>query len=282
MMPRMGDYDGLRAWVTGASSGIGAALAEELARRGASLVLSARNAAALNEVAARCGDPARVAVLPLDLARPETLAEASAVAWERHGPIDLVFHNAGLALRELAENTSLEVDRRVFEVNFFGPVALTKALLGRMLARGRGRFVVVSSLSGKYGVPMATAYAASKHALHGWFDSLRAEVAPRGLGVTLVIPGFIATEITRHALRGDGTAFDRQLEVHQTGMSPQRCARIIADQVARGRNEFYVGAEARLSVLVNRLIPSLWRVLIRNHPMAWLRRLKARLGLSRR
>jgi dehydrogenase/reductase SDR family member 7B len=279
--PCMNSYNGKNVWITGASSGIGAALALELSARGANLVLSARNEDALREVAARCTGSGRVAIVPMDLADADRVAATAAEVWAAHGPVDVVVHNAGVALRELAERTSAAVDRQIFEVNYFGPVALTRALLPRMLARGAGRFVVVSSMSGKFGVPMLSAYSAAKHALHGWFDSLRAEVSGRGIEITIAVPGFIATDLTRNALKGDGACFGRQLAVQAAGMPVERCAVALADGVAAGRDEFCVGRAAVLSTLLNRLAPSLWSWIIRNHPVRFWRNLVQSLRLAR-
>lgn len=164
-------------WITGASSGIGEALAYAVSERGARLIVSARREQKLLEVQAACADPHAHLVLPLDLTDPEAIEPAATAALKHGNRIDILIHNAGLSQRSLAKHTSLEVVRRILETNFFGTVALTVALLPAMLERRVGRFVVVTSLVGKFGTPLRSAYAASKHALHGFFDSLRAEVA---------------------------------------------------------------------------------------------------------
>lgn len=263
---------GQRVWLTGASSGIGAALARELSRRGASLILSAPDVRNLQSVAAECPDSR---ILPLDLLDAGSFAGAVDEAWEAFGGVDVMIHNAGVAHRDLVRNTPIEIDRRLMQINYFGPVELTKLLLPRMLAAGGGRFVVTSSLSGKYGVPRTSAYAAAKHALHGFFDTLRTEEHPNGIAVTIVIPGFVATDITRHAATGTGAEFGRSLEVQQQGISAETCATAVADAIEHDREEVLIGGSEILSVYVDRLSPWLWRRIIRNHPMRHLRELSS-------
>ena len=200
------DLAGKVVWITGASAGIGAALARAAAARGARLVLSARRPEQLAAVRAACARPGDHLVLPLDLAAPDTFDIAVGEVLAARGAVDVLVHNAGVSQRSLARDTALAVDRRIFEVNYFGAVALTKALLPAMRQQGTSRIVVVSSLVGKIGTPFRSTYAASKHALHGFFDSLRAEEWRHGVGVTLVCPGFIHTDLSIHALIGDGSA----------------------------------------------------------------------------
>ncbi len=256
-------FDGRVAWITGASSGIGEALAYALSARGARLVLSARRERELLRVQAECADPEAHLVLPLDLAETAAFEPAVARVLERFGGVDVLLHNAGVSQRALARDTRLEVDRRIMEINYFGPVALTKAVLPSMLERGAGHLVVVTSLVGKIGTPLRSAYAASKHALHGFFDSLRAELWREGIRVTLVCPGFIRTELPLHALTGDGSpqgTMDRaQLEGYPAG----RCAADILRAVERGRDEALVGGRERLAVHLKRFLPGLFNRVIR-------------------
>lgn len=165
-------------------------------------------------------------------------------------------------------------------VNYFGPVALTKALLPSMLARRSGRFVVISSLSGKYGAPQMSAYAASKHALHGFFESLRAEVHPDNIRVTIVVPGFIRTSILQSAVTGAGGSYARNLAIHERGMEADECARRILKVVARGKEEALVGGPEIYTVHLQRLFPSLLTRLVRLHPMRLRDRLFRFLSLG--
>ena len=245
-------------WVTGASSGIGEATAVAFSREGAKLVLSARNAAELERVRQAChGEGHRV--LPLDLTQPASLT--AAVAQVDH--VDILVHGGGVSQRSLAAETDLATDRAIMELNFFGTVALTKAVLPSMLARKSGHIVPISSVVGYVGTPLRSTYAASKHALHGFFDSLRAEVAKDGIVITIVCPGYIRTNVSRNALTGNGSAFGKMDDTHERAMRPEECARRIVDAVARRRQELVVGGIETWAVPLKRFIPRLVSRMVR-------------------
>ncbi len=256
-------WDGKVVWITGASSGIGKALARDLAGRGARLILSARRAGRLEEVRSGLPRPDDHLVLPLDLGAAASLPAVAAEALRQRGRVDVLVHNGGISQRSLAKDTGLDVDRRIFEVNFFGTVALTKAVLPAMLERRAGHLVVVTSLVGRVGTPMRSAYAASKHALHGFFESLRAEVWREGIRVTLVCPGFVRTEVTLHALTADGTPQGTMDRAQQQGMAPAACAARIARAVEQGRAEVLIGGRERFAVPLMRFAPALFRRIVR-------------------
>jgi dehydrogenase/reductase SDR family protein 7B len=268
------------AWVTGASSGIGRALALELDRQGAQVILSGRDVQRLEAVRRACARADGV-ILPFDLSDLEALPAVAERALASHGRIDLMVHNAGVAHRGLVTDTTMDVHQYIMATNYFGPVALTRSLLPPMLARGSGRFLVVSSLSGKFGGPCMSAYAASKHALHGFFESLRAEVHGRHVGVTIAIPGFVQTDITRHALTGGGSAYGKMLSSYRRAMPPERCARRILRATAAGRREVLVGGVEVWSVYLKRLSPAGVAWLMRSHPVRFQRKVKRMLGLDR-
>lgn len=257
------ELTGKTNWITGASSGIGEALAYELAERGARLVLSARRRDELERVRAACARPDEHTIAVLDLAEAASLEAAARDVLAGPGLPEVVVHNAGISQRARAEETDLAVVRRIFEVDFFGTVALTLHLLPAMLERGSGRFVVVSSLVGKIGTPMRSAYSAAKHALHGWFDSLRAEVHDRGVRVTLVCPGFVRTPLPIHALTGDGTPQGTMDRAQREGLDPALVARRIARAIERGEDELLIAGKERLAVHLHRFFPGLFRRLIR-------------------
>ena len=275
-------FAGKVVWITGASSGIGRSLALAFREADAKLILSARRTGALEEIRQECGGGPDVRILPLDLADLESLPGRVDEALAYFGRVDCMVHNAGVALRDTAIRTDLEVDQRIMATNYFGPVAITKALLPSMLERGQGQFVVVGSLSGKYGGPLLSSYAASKHALHGFFESLRAEVHSRGIRITFVIPGFIRTPIASHALTGDGTTFGRSLEVHERGMTSDECARRILKATEKGKREALVGGLEIYSVPMHRFFPGTFEALIRNHPVKRLNRVVRLLSFRRR
>lgn len=248
-------------WITGASTGIGEALALEFARQGARLVLSARNVLALERVQAACA-PAPALVVPLDITDAASLPAAVELVLAHYGRLDVLFNNAGLSQRSLALETTLAVDRQLMEVNYFGTVALTKAVLPHLLRQGSGQIVVVSSLVGKFGSPYRSAYAASKHALHGFFDSLRAELTDKGIGVTLICPGFIRTNISVNALTGDGAPLGTMDDATNQGMVPAVFAQRALRAVAKGRNEVYIRGRETMGVLLKRLSPGLFAQLL--------------------
>lgn len=251
-----------RVWITGATSGIGEALARTLDRRGARLVLSARRRERLEEVRAELERPDAHQVLPMDLAETDRAGERVREALAG-GPVEVMIHNAGISQRSPAVDTDLSVDRRLMEVDYFGIVALTKALLPSMLEQGGGRFVVVSSLVGKVSTPMRSGYSAAKHALHGFFDALRAELHDRGIRVTIACPGFVRTEISIHALTGDGSEQGTMDEAQEKGMAPEVCAERIVRAAETGRREVLIGGKEVWAVHLHRFFPGLFHRMIR-------------------
>jgi len=240
-------------WITGASSGIGEALAVALSHEGATLVLSARNQRELERVRGECASPDRHRVLPLDL----TDTNAIFAAAKEVPRVDVLVHSGGVSQRSFAADTDLSIDRQIMETNYFGTIALTKAVLPSMLARRSGHIVPISSVIGYVGIPTRTAYAASKHALHGFFEALRAETAKDGIAITIVVPGYIRTKVSENALRGDGTRHGMTDETHEKAMLPEVAARKIVDAIARRKPEVYVGGKEIWAVTLRRFLPRL-------------------------
>lgn len=269
-------------WITGASSGIGRALAHAFGAAGARLLLSGRDRARLEAVSRECPRPSEVRVLPFDIAALDELPRMAQEAERAWGHVDVMVHNAGVALRARVQDAPMALDAQVMATNYFGAVALTKALLPSMLARGAGHFVVISSLSGRYGIPQLSAYSASKHALHGFFESLRAEAHEKGIRVTLVVPGIVRTPILERALTASGAPYGRFPEEYRQGMDPEVCAAKILCAVARGREEVLVGRSEVATVYLKRLFPTLLSRLIRSHPLRFRRRLMRAFSSSPR
>lgn len=255
------------AWITGASSGIGEALALELASRGAKLVLSARREDELQRVAnATKLPPANVLVLPLDMTDEVSLPTHVQTVLDHFGQIDYVFQNAGITQRGTVAETRFDVYRQLMDVNFFGVVALTKAVLPHLLHQRSGHFVVTSSVAGKIGTKQRSGYCASKHALHGFFDALRAETYEAGLQVTMVCPGYIRTPISLHALNGEGQKHARMDQNQEVGMDPAKCARQICNAVTRQREEVYVGGFETMGIYLKRFFPGILSRILRSRP----------------
>ena len=250
-------------WITGASSGIGEALAYDLSHRGARLVLSSRREDALEDVRQRCAHPDRHVVQPLDLAEPPSLKAAAGAVRADVGPVDVLVNNGGISQRGTAAETDMDAVRRIMEVNFFGAVELTKAVLPDMQRRGDGHIAIVSSVVGKFSTPYRTSYAASKHALHGWYDGLRAEVHEDNIGVTLVCPGFVRTNVGANALDSNGNPLGERAQ--EKGIPAEDCAAAIGDAIEQNKAETYVGGWETIGVYVKRFFPALFRRFIRQY-----------------
>ncbi|MBX3010289.1 MAG: SDR family oxidoreductase [Caldilineaceae bacterium] len=255
------DFQQKVAWITGASSGIGEALAYALSERGARLVLSARRTEELERVRQQCSNADSHFLLPLDLAAVDAEAVAQQVL-NHFGQVELLIHSGGVSQRATVAETSMAIQRRIMEINYFGAVALTQAVLPTMLARKQGHFVVISSLSGKISTPRRSAYAASKHALHGYFDALRAEVYADGLRVTVVCPGYVKTNLSLSALTGDGNQHGQMDPTQAKGMAPAVLATRILRAVARQEDEVLVGGKEVLAVYLKRFFPTLYNRMI--------------------
>ncbi len=257
------------AWITGASSGIGEALALELARQGAKLVLSARRVDELERVKAATGLPDdQVLVLPLDVTDFDLAPAKAAEVVARFGRIDIMVHNAGVSQRSFVKDTSLEVYQKLMDVDFFSTVALTKAVLPYMTEQKSGQFIVISSVAGKVGTPMRSGYNAAKHALHGFYDSLRSEVFDDNIRVTVACPGYIKTNVSVNALDEKGGKYG-QMDANQAkGMPADECARQILRAAEHDRKEVSIGgATEKAAVYLRRFLPSfLFKMVRRNVP----------------
>lgn len=236
------DYTDKVAWITGASSGIGAALARDLSSRGAHLVLSGRDEARLSEVAADCGE---TLILPFDVRDDAALAEATdkAIGWK--GGVDIAIANAGVSQRSRALKTDMQVYRDLIDIDLTAQIAFSQGLIGHMVERGSGAIAFISSIAGKVGVPMRTGYSAVKFGLAGYGDALRAELSQTGVSVHVVYPGSAATNVSRNALTGDGSARDRSDKYIDEGIPAPDVAKIILDSMAKGEREIIIaeGAE---------------------------------------
>jgi short-subunit dehydrogenase len=239
---------GKAAWVTGASSGIGEALAKGLAARGANVVLSGRRVEELERVAKAAGGT--TLVLPFEATDYENLPAIVGKALQWRGGVDLLINNAGISQRSLALDTSFDVYRRIMEIDFFAPLKLTQFVLPSMVTRKSGHIVIISSVAGKVGAPLRTAYCAAKHACVGYYDALRAEIeAAYGIGVSVVTPGSVRTNVATNSMTGDGGVRGRSDENIENGMAPERAAEIILDGVENGVREIPVAEGMELAAL---------------------------------
>lgn len=231
-------YAGQVVWITGASSGIGEAMAMAFSAQAANVILSGRNLAELDRVATAC--PGDTLVLPFDTTDLDVLPAMVAQAEGWRGCVDVLVNNAGISQRSLARDTDFSVYRRIMEVDFFAPVRLTQLVLPAMLARGSGHFVNISSVAGKLGSVLRTAYCAAKHALVGYSDALRGELEHAGIRVTVVTPGFVRTGVARNALNADGSVRGRSDDDIDNAISPTEAVAEIMAAMAAGKREIAV------------------------------------------
>ncbi len=224
-------------WITGASSGIGAALARDWASRGASVILSGRDEARLAEVAADCGE---TLILPFDVRDDVALANAVETALSWKGQVDVAVANAGVSQRSQALKTDMQVYRDIIDIDLTAQIAFSQALIGPMVERGSGALLFISSIAGKVGVPMRTAYSAAKFGLAGYADALRSELSQKGVTVHVIYPGSIATDVSRNALTADGTKRGRSDKVIDEGIRPADAAKTMIDAVEKDEREIIV------------------------------------------
>ena len=252
-------------WLTGASSGIGEALAYALSAQGARLILSARRKEELERVKGNCPTEAQpgIRILPLDLEKSDTLKLSTEAAIQIFGHVDILINNGGISQRSMIADTSLAVDRRLMEINYFGAVALTKYLLPHFIHRRQGHFVNITSLTGKFGTPYRSGYAASKHALHGFSDALRAEHFKDNIRVSMICPGFIRTNLTLSALTADGSPLNKMDAAQYKGKSAEWCAAKIVKAIECSKEEVYIGGREVFGVYIKRFFPGLFSRIIR-------------------
>ncbi len=245
-------------WITGASSGIGEALAKVYSELGATLILSARREEELQRVAKECQPyQNEIMILPLDMCDFTVMSQAVKKILDKFHHIDILINNAGISQRGYAVNTEFSVDQKIMNTNFFGPVQLTKAVLPSMISRQTGHIVVVSSVTGHVGIPYRTAYSASKHAIQGYFNGLRGELARDNIYVTLICPGFIRTNISFHALHADGKEHNTLDKTQAKGMSSFTCAKKIIKAIKKRKREVTMGGIEIYAIWLQRFFPGL-------------------------
>jgi len=260
----MGYYSDKKVWITGASAGIGRALAHALSKQGASLILSSRKVSALEKVKEECGNN-NIDILPLDLGDHKDLASILQQNKNLYEGVDILINNGGISQRSNVVDTSFEVYERLMDVNYLGTVQISLKVLPAFLKRGGGQFVVISSMAGKFGVPIRSGYSAAKMALHGFFDALRAELYEKNVKVTMVCPGFVKTDISINSLSGDGKAHNIMDDAQKKGMDVDILAQEILKAVEKQKEEVYFGGfkDTKLAIFVSRLFPGTFRKIIR-------------------
>lgn len=254
---------GKNIWITGASSGIGESMAYVFAKQGAKLILSGRNEERLIEVANQCKGTQKPIVVPFDLADESSIKKAAEFVIKNQ-TVDILVHNGGISQRSLAMETAFEVDKKIMQINFFGSVVLTKKILPEMIKAKSGHIVVISSIVGKFGYPKRTAYSASKHALHGFYESLRCEHLNDNIYVSIICPGSINTNIAQNALDKDGKPFGKIDKRLKDGMPADICARKIVAAVKKQKKEVYIGGKEILMVYFKKYLSFLFYKIVKN------------------
>jgi short-subunit dehydrogenase len=253
------EFEGKTAWITGASSGIGEALVYEFAGRGATVVISSNDTEGLERVKNKCSRlGAEVTCVPFDLSDTcgiETLVSSQMASLKS---IDFLLNIGGISQRARVEETPLWIDRKIFEINYFGTIALTKAILQYMIRQKSGHIVATSSISGRFGFPLRSAYSASKQALHGFFETLYLENKVNNIRTSVLIPGRVRTNISFHALNSEGREHGKMDEGLDKGISPEKAARIIIRGIRRNKREILVGSGELIMLYIRRMCPWLF------------------------
>jgi len=258
------NYLGKTVWITGAASGIGESLALEYSRRNANIILSDRDEDKLKEVVSRCEKLGGKAVFaPFDLEHTDEIIQTTSRLLKEFPKIDILISNGGISQRSFAIETPLKIDRKIMEINFFGAITLTKELLPSLISKGGGKIAVTSSMTGKFGFPLRTSYCASKHAIQGYFEALRAELYDKNVKVTIVSPGRIYTNISMNAIDKDGKKYGIMDKGQAKGMSAVKCARKIIKALERNKKELWVGGSEIVMIYIRLYMSFLFHILAR-------------------
>lgn len=250
-------------WITGASSGIGKALAIELSKYNTNLVLSSIDEKELSEVKNICEkNGAKCQAVAFDLSSTEYIEIAIEKVFEVNPKIDILVNNGGISQRAFAVDTDFSVDRKIMEINYFAAVKLTKAVLPKMIEQKSGHLVAVSSISGKFGFPLRSAYAASKFAIVGFFETLYFELKQHNIGVSMIFPGRVNTNISKNALLKDGTAHGKMDDGQAGGISAEKCAKQMIKAIQKNKKEKLIGSKELLMVHIRRFFPSIFNKIV--------------------
>lgn len=258
------DFKNKKIWITGASSGIGEALVYEFSKLDAVLIISSRRMAELQRVRANCANPDKVKIVLIDLEKYRDIASIVAPVLKELGNIDILINNGGMSQRALVVEEDLTVIEKMININFMGAAALTKVVLPGMIAQKFGHIVCMSSLAGKFGIPLRSGYAAAKHALHGFFETLRAENYDNGIRVMMVCPGYVNTNVAVNALDEKAQSRGVNDKGQQEGLDPKVMAKKIIKGIEKEKLEITAGGSETNGIWVSRFFPRLFAKIIRN------------------
>lgn len=260
----MSYFGGKVILITGASSGIGKALAEQFAASDVKLILTARSVEELENVSKICESKgATCSVFYLDISSTQSIDDFIKNLILKYLSIDILINNAGISQRSLAEETVQEVNRRIMEVNFFGPVYLTQKLFPLLLKSAKAQIVLMSSLTGTFGFPLRSAYAASKHAIEGFFESWMLENEHKNVSFTVIAPGRIFTNISYSALQKDGEVQNTLDDGQKNGISAAVCAQKICNAIIKQKRKIYIVKSERVLLFFHKHFPALFILLVK-------------------
>jgi dehydrogenase/reductase SDR family member 7B len=255
----MKNFSGKVVWITGASSGIGEALVYEFAKLGARIIASSNEASELERVKNNCGaNSANISCAPFDLSDTSDISSLVETQITLTGRIDYLLNIGGISHRSIVEETPLWLDRKIMEINYFGTIALTKTVLPIMIRQKSGHILATSSIAGRFGFPLRSAYCASKQALHGFIETLHIENKNNNIYASVIIPGRVRTKISYRALDGQGKEQGKMDEGQAKGISPEKAARTIIKGITRNKREILVGSSELIMLYIRKYLPWLF------------------------
>lgn len=252
-------FKGKTAWITGGSSGIGESLVKNFAANGATVIASSNDLSGLERVRSECKENSvNVFCVPFDLAETDSLGAVVDEQMKRIKRIDYLINIGGISQRARIDETPLWLDRKIFEINYFGTIALTKAILPYMIKQKSGHILATSSISGRFGFPLRSAYSASKQALHGFIETLYLENKSNNINASVIIPGRVRTAISMHALTSEGKEHGKLDEGQAKGITPEKAAEQIIRGIKRNKREILVGSSELMMLHIRRYMPWLF------------------------
>lgn len=259
----MSHYSSKTIWITGASSGIGEATAKALSREASQLILSSRRKNELERVKSECTNPDQVKILPLDLEQNAHAADWVQQAWDLFGGVDILINNGGIGQFGSVLDTKAQVERKIFEINYFGNVAITKAILPKMIEAGQGKVISIGSIAGKFGQANLAAYSASKAAVILYYESLKEEMLRSPVSIQVVSPGFIQTDVTLNSLNPSGESLRKNSPAQENGMPADVFAQKLLSAMKKDKFHTYIGSKELLAVPLHKFAPGLFYKLLR-------------------
>ena len=252
-------FNGKIAWITGGSSGIGEALVKTFAKYGATVIASSNDAAGLERVKNECSENEKnIHCVPFDLTDSSAIESVVCEQIKKFGKIDFLINIGGVSQRSTITETPLWLDRKVFEINYFGTIAVIKAILPYMINQKSGHILATSSISGRFGFPLRSAYSASKQALHGFIETLYLENKKNNIRASVIIPGRVITSISIHALTSSGKEHGKLDDGQAKGITPEKAALQIIKGIKRNKREILVGSGELMMLHIRRYFPWLF------------------------